>query len=232
MTTTNNQSDSINELATALAKAQAEIRNAEEDKSNPHFKSKYATLASIWDACRGPLTKNGLSITQTPVVEDGKFNLITVLMHSSGQWVKSSFPINLTAKIQEVGSQITYIRRYTLSSICGVAPGEILEDDDDGEKAMSRKGDNNNKKKSISAEADIKQPSKDEDFEEYVKKVNELLETIKLCDPDYQKNFNDLLLNKQIASPYDIPESLCKGLMASAKKHIEKKKTTIEEPPF
>ncbi len=229
--TTSNQSESINELATALAKAQADIRNAEEDKSNPHFRSKYATLASIWDACRGPLTKNGLSITQTPVVEDGKFNLITVLMHSSGQWIKSSFPITLSAKIQEVGSQITYIRRYTLSSICGVAPGEVLEDDDDGEKAMSRKGADKQNAPPKKVTPPPVEVSAFDDFEEYAKKVNDLLDTIKLCDPDYQTNFNKLLVDKQLASPYDMPESLCKGLMASAKRHLSDKKK-IEEPPF
>jgi len=133
-----NQSENINELATALAKAQSEIRNAEEDKSNPHFKSQYATLASIWQACREPLSKNGLSIVQKSDMEDGKPVFVTLLLHSSGQWIRSSFPISPSLKIQETGSQITYLRRYFLSSMTGVAPGEVLDDDDDGERAMSR----------------------------------------------------------------------------------------------
>ena len=59
------KSDTIIELAKALNKAQAEMKGAVADSVNPHFKSKYADLASIWDACREPLTKHGLAVIQT-----------------------------------------------------------------------------------------------------------------------------------------------------------------------
>ena len=64
-------SEQINELAAALAKAQGEITGALKDSANPFFKSKYADLASCWDACRGPLSRNGLSVIQVgAVIED------------------------------------------------------------------------------------------------------------------------------------------------------------------
>ena len=60
-----NQSESIAALAAALSKAQASITGALKDSANPFFKSKYADLASCWDACRKPLTDNGLAVIQT-----------------------------------------------------------------------------------------------------------------------------------------------------------------------
>lgn len=129
----NMMSESIAELAAALAKAQAEMLNAVEDKGNPHFKSSYASLGSVWNACRGALTKNGLSVVQTAIGCD-EILLVTTLMHSSGQFIKSVLPIQQKGqKIapQALGSAITYMRRYALSAIVGVAPGE----DDDGQRA-------------------------------------------------------------------------------------------------
>lgn len=126
-----NQSEQINELATALAKAQSEIQGAKKDCANPFFKSKYADLASVWDACRDPLTKNGLSVIQTTGERDGKQYLYTVLAHSSGQWIKSELLV-ITSKpdIQALGSSLTYCRRYSLAMIAGVCP-----EDDDGNAA-------------------------------------------------------------------------------------------------
>lgn len=83
-------SDQINELATALAKAQAEIEGAAKDANNPFFKSKYADLASVIGALK-PMAKYGLSFIQG--FADSKTELITRLMHSSGQWVESSYPV-------------------------------------------------------------------------------------------------------------------------------------------
>ena len=84
-----NTSEQINELAGALAKAQGTIKSAVKDAENPHFRSKYADLASVWDACRKALTDNGLSVIQAPrgvVTEMGwTVEVETRLMHSSGQ---------------------------------------------------------------------------------------------------------------------------------------------------
>lgn len=129
-------SDNINELATALAKAQGEITAAMQDKVNPHFKSSYASLNSVWDACRVPLSKNGLSIIQTMQSQDDALTLVTTLAHCSGQYIKSFLPIATTkATPQALGSAITYMRRYSLAAIVGVAPDE----DDDANEATGEK---------------------------------------------------------------------------------------------
>lgn len=127
-----NQSEQINELATALSKAQAEIQPALKDSVNPFFKSKYADLASVWSACKDPLTKNGLSVLQMMDYKEGQLVLLTTLAHASGQWVRSCLPV-LSAKqdAQSIGSAITYMRRYSLAALVGVTTDE----DDDGNAA-------------------------------------------------------------------------------------------------
>lgn len=128
------RSSDINELAAALAVAQGVIEGAAKDSANPFFKSKYADLASVWDAIRAPLAANGLSVLQLPSADGPKVTITTLLAHKSGQWVQSA--LTVTAKEdtpQAVGSAITYARRYALQSTVGVAP-----EDDDGERAQGR----------------------------------------------------------------------------------------------
>jgi hypothetical protein len=129
------QSDQINELATALSKAQAVMTGATKDSLNPHFKSKYADLASVWDACRKPLTDHGLSVTQTAgTTENGLVRVTTLLMHASGQWVADDLILKPTKDDpQGFGSCITYGRRFSLSAITGVA-----QEDDDGNAASAK----------------------------------------------------------------------------------------------
>lgn len=142
-------SDSIAALAAALATAQAEIKAAEEDRTasvqsdKAKYSYGYATLASVWDACRGPLSKNGLSIAQFPETTFATFSpderggqkfsppsvkVTTRLMHKSGEWMESEIVLKPDGDTpQKIGSAITYGRRYALSAMVGVAP-----DDDDG----------------------------------------------------------------------------------------------------
>lgn len=127
-----NTSDQINEIAGALAKAQAEIRNPEKDRENPHFKSRYATLASGLDVARPVLAKHGLSVVQTPSVDGDGLFLTTRLLHSSGQWIESEYPVCKIGQQQQMGSALTYARRYSLFALVGIAPDE---DDDDGNAA-------------------------------------------------------------------------------------------------
>lgn len=126
------QSDQINELMGALAKAQGVMKAAIKDSTNPHFKSRYADLASVWDACREALSVNGLAVIQTMDVINEKQALITTLGHTSGQWMKSIMllPIQRPGP-QELGSCLSYCRRYSLASMVGV-----FQDDDDGERAQ------------------------------------------------------------------------------------------------
>lgn len=127
-------SQSIGALAVALSKAQAEIQGAVKDSQNPFFKSNYADLSSVWEACRGPLTKNGLCVIQTTEMQEKGLMLVTLLAHSSGEYICGYYPINPSKPDpQALGSAITYARRYALAAIVGVCPV-----DDDGEGAMHR----------------------------------------------------------------------------------------------
>jgi hypothetical protein len=130
-----NQSDDINELAAALSKAQASITGALKDSANPFFKSRYADLASCWDACRKQLTDNELAVIQTTdIMQDGRTVLITTLAHASGQWVRSVTPVLVKDDgPQAQGSGLTYARRYALAAIVGLA-----QIDDDAEAATAR----------------------------------------------------------------------------------------------
>ena len=126
------QSESIKELATALAKAQGELTHASKSSVNPHFKSKYADLASVWEACREPLSSNGLSVAQFPSeFQNNIMTLTTRLMHSSGEWLEQtmSAPVSKPDP-QGIGSCLTYMRRYALASVVGV-----YQDDDDANSA-------------------------------------------------------------------------------------------------
>jgi len=130
------QSEQINELAAALSKAQASITGALKDSANPFFKSKYADLASCWDACRKQLTDNGLAVIQTTDVVDGVVFVKTTLAHSSGQWIVGALPVKTKDESpQAQGSGITYARRYALAAIVGLA-----QIDDDAEAATGRTG--------------------------------------------------------------------------------------------
>lgn len=130
------RSEAINELAAALAKAQGDIQPAVKDKTNPHYKSSYADLASCWDAIRAPLSKNGLSVIQgSSTIEDG-VKITTILMHTSGQWFEEDLiMIPRDDSPQAAGSAITYGRRYSLMGMVGISPGDDDEEEDDGHAA-------------------------------------------------------------------------------------------------
>lgn len=130
------QSPTIGALAAALAKAQGSMKHAAKDAANPFFKSKYADLASIWEACRAALAANGLSVTQIPDGGDAEhMTLSTTIMHSSGEWISGNYPIRpIKNDPQGIGSAITYARRYALSAMVGV----VADEDDDGEAALGR----------------------------------------------------------------------------------------------
>jgi hypothetical protein len=129
------RSESIINLAAALSKAQAVMTGAMKDSQNPHFKSSYADLSSVWDACRKPLTDNGLSVVQLPAyTERGTVEIETILVHESGEYIGGSIEIPVSkVDAQGLGSAITYGRRYSLAAVVGIAPEE-----DDGESAVGR----------------------------------------------------------------------------------------------
>jgi hypothetical protein len=132
-----NQSESIAKLAEALAKAQGVMEGASKDATNPFFKAKYADLAAVWDACRKPLSDNGLSVVQVSRFIPEQPDLVcieTMLIHSSGEWIRGQLAVKpVKSDPQSVGSCITYLRRYSLQSIVGIAP-----EDDDGNAASGQ----------------------------------------------------------------------------------------------
>jgi hypothetical protein len=126
------RSETIGQLADALAKAQKDIRVAVKDATNPHFKASYADLASVRAACYTQLAANGIAVAQSPEANGPSVTVTTLLAHSSGEWLEGALTLQARdASPQAVGSAITYGRRYGLASMVGVAP-----DDDDGEAAQ------------------------------------------------------------------------------------------------
>ena len=128
-------SESQGQISGALAAAQAEIEAAPKDHENPHFKSRYADLNSVREACRIPLAKNKIAVIQLPHAEGKTVTVTTRLAHASGEWIECDLSADAQGPgIQQIGAAITYLRRFGLSAMTGVAP----DDDDDGESAMGR----------------------------------------------------------------------------------------------
>lgn len=129
------QSECLNELATALAKAQAEIEIAGRKETNPFFKSKYADLAELIKVSRPALTKNGLAVMQQITTDqDAMTWLHTLLVHTSGQWIESRMRIIPTKNDpQSFGSCVSYLRRYCYGALLNIA---VADEDDDAEAAM------------------------------------------------------------------------------------------------
>jgi hypothetical protein len=141
------QSEQINELASALAKAQGEMQPATFDRVNPHFKSKYATLTSIMEAVKAPLSKHGLAVVQTLEGPRDAMTLVTRVVHSSGQWIADDgIPLILDkANMQGLGSAISYAKRYGISALLSV----VADEDDDAEAAVGRASDGDMKPKDV-----------------------------------------------------------------------------------
>lgn len=136
-------SESIAKITPAFLKAQKAMEAAKKGESNPFFKSKYADLSAVLEACKSALNENGISILQphitefNPVTGDEIHYVETVLVHESGEYYSSKTKLEVSKKNdpQSLGSSITYGRRYGLQSLISL-PAE----DDDGEKAMGRGG--------------------------------------------------------------------------------------------
>ena len=131
-----NHSESIAKLATALSIVQGKLTHAKKDSANPFFKSKYADLESVWDACRSLLAENGLAVMQFPgEFVDGTMSLNTVLTHSSGEYMSYLMSVPVTKPdAQGAGSALTYMRRYALAAVVGV-----VQADDDANAAVVSK---------------------------------------------------------------------------------------------
>lgn len=211
-----NQSEQIDQVASALAKAQGQIVPAIKDCSNPFFKSKYADLSSIWNACREPLSKNNLSVVQTMDTIDGKLILCTLLLHSSGQWIKSLMPVIATKNdAQGIGSALTYMRRYSLAAMVGITS----DDDDDGNSAVST---SYQKKQEVPAKKTTDETLSPD-------QAKEIQELFLLCSDGYEKNFWIFLKDQfNVSKIESIPKSqyerVKRGILGNIEKQYERVK--------
>lgn len=132
-------SESIANIAAALVAAQADIRGVGKDSTNPHFKSKYASLDSIIDMTRPALAKHGLAVLQGATVPESDengilrgFTVETLLVHKSGEWISNGLPLPIQkADPQGAMAALTYGRRGSLSALLSISTDE----DDDGNHA-------------------------------------------------------------------------------------------------
>ena len=124
-------SEEIGHLSAALVKAQSEMHNAVKNATNPHFRSSYANLEAVLFTVKPILAKHDLSVVQFPGYEGGVCTLSTLVLHKSGEWLQSEAGAPLDKPTAwSVGSCVTYLRRYSLASIC-----QIAQEDDDGSAA-------------------------------------------------------------------------------------------------
>jgi len=123
----------IGELAKALSAAQGQLSTAKKKSTNPHFKSKFADLSEVWEACRAALSKNKIAVIQCPQFTDKCDYLETTLVHESGEYMVSRMVLkNAKGDMQGLGSSISYAKRYSLAAMVGVTSED---EDDDGNAA-------------------------------------------------------------------------------------------------
>src|ERR1700759_4726126 len=125
-------SNSIAHLAQALSTFQAMVANVKKEATNPHFKSKYASLDEIITTIRPYMEKTGLSFIQNPVKEEGRVGVSTIILHKSGEYIECD-PVLIPLKQEtahQVGSAMTYARRFGLSSALGLATESDLDGND------------------------------------------------------------------------------------------------------
>jgi hypothetical protein len=202
----------LQDLFSALAKAQADMQIAKTENLNPFYKSKYADLNSVVKASREYLTKNGLCVIQRILTNDSnQMFLFTRLCHSSGQWIESKMPITPPkSDVQSIGSYITYLRRYNYASMVGVTSSE---EDDDGEETMKTiRKDSGKKEKKYST---IKSFPINE---EQIKIIKEMLS-------DLDSSEEEKLLNwAQVKSIQSIPSSKFESILQALEIKIRRNK--------
>lgn len=201
-------SDQINEITKSLSLAQGEMRPATKDCVNPHFKSRYASMSSVWESIREPLSKNSLAIWQDIQTIPEGITISTRLSHVSGQWIECGpLFIPLTKKdAQGIGSAITYAKRYSLSALLGV----VADEDDDANEAQKQ------------ATEPVKPKTKDtanliaspEDLEKIYLLISQF------SNP--QEIMNRVLLATKIQKIDDMPESRAKSAINWLEQELKK----------
>jgi len=191
-----NKSESIKELAVALAKAQGEIENASKNSTNPHFKSTYADLAEIINTVRPVFSKHGLSVIQSPSFQDGVASVTTMLIHTSGEFIEGVSSCTVTKNdAQGVGSATTYLRRYSLAALACIA-----QEDDDANAAVGKK-----------------QPEAKKITQDQVIEINDLINETKTELDKFLKAMGCQSLSAMPESSYQTAVMLLKKKQAGAK---------------
>lgn len=133
-------SETLKEISVALVKAIGEIPNPPKNAVNPHFKNRYADLASIIETVKPILLKNGLTVIQGSEADGNIVTVRTRIIHVSGEWIENSLTMAAAGSDpQKIGSAITYARRYSISSFLNIA----ADDDDDGEENRKKENQKN-----------------------------------------------------------------------------------------
>lgn len=199
-------SEQCDEIFKAMAIAQGEMTPAIKDSTNPHFRSKYSDLNSVWAAIRAPLSKNGISVFQDVITTQTGVSVTTLLGHSSKQWIKFG-PLEIPLIKRDahgIGSATSYAKRYALCAIVGVSSED---EDDDGNSAIVSNG--------------APRPSgpilisKDQ--------AQVLNDTLNQCHPEYYKEVLNHLKSQGILSINQLPISLYDRVLNAAKsKRMEK----------
>jgi len=192
-------SESINELAAALVKVQSQLPAVPKSKtvqvatkSGSKFSYSYAPLDAVWDGCRNLLSENGLALTQTMCHNDSCPCLETVLLHTSGQWISSTLPLVATQDPQQLGSAITYMRRYALAALVGI----VADEDDDAQAGRPQRQDQHPSKESNGRQKDGALSPK----ARFLRKAQELQGKIP------EENFRAILREFDWASPEDVAD--------------------------
>lgn len=122
------------QVCAAFVAAQSRIGPAKKDSVNPHFRSKFASLQAVWDACQPALREAKLGMLQAVTEASNGINITTRIIHESGEWIEAGPAFFPTSKqdAQGFGSATTYGKRYSLCAMLGV----VADDDDDGNKAV------------------------------------------------------------------------------------------------
>jgi hypothetical protein len=213
------QSDQIEAFAVALAKAQAQMKVAPFNKVNPHFKTKYADLTAVIDAVRKPLNDNGIAFMQIPENHGGTLCLVTLFMHSSGQCIRGEYPLPANLTPQQLGSALTYAKRYSLAAMAGISSDE----DDDAEGAR--------KEGQVATIPKRENPHvvKPEDTGDYTHRVDPATGEIVDCIPVHLHRAQKLLPSKPETRP--IAEDLLKRMRSckTAARLVEFAEATAEE---
>ena len=173
-----NLEHSTPELFAALAKMQREVENATKGSINPQFRSKYADLAEVLNTVRPVLAANGLSVIQSPSFDGGICHVTTTIAHSGGGYVSGTMScVPAKQDGQGIGAATTYLRRYSLAAVCGVA-----QEDDDGNTAAQEDDDGN-------TAAHSKQVTRAKISDEQAASIRDSLESLSIDEGAFLKHY-------------------------------------------